>query len=234
MNRSLIALGIMALLLLGFSQGDPLELQVRNLEIKQEHSNAVIISLTQRIERLEAKHSGSRGGNNEPTAPSSPKVVQIDEIRQLPIDDAKLQEAKLMEWRIQTLINEAESYEKQAIHLRSKDRKRSDGLVKMATRKKVEANKLHAKVLKMKREAIEPRHLITGWNGSTTIFLRTERNLTSVIEQTKKGGYLQWQGRTISSGANFHHVRVGMLKIVGAPEAFIRRPEDVPIPELKH
>ncbi|MCZ6835764.1 MAG: hypothetical protein O7G85_08325 [Planctomycetota bacterium] len=241
MKRSLIAIGIMALLLLGFSQGDPLELQFRALELKLEHAINVIVELTERVERLEARISKERPDVDDSLSPepelaaaTTPNVIQIDAIRTLPDDHLKIERADRLDKRALKLEQEAEGIENSLTKFGMHQKDMRIAARALMNRLLTEAKTLQTQARGLRQKAKEPRLLVTGWNGSTTVFLRVPKQRLRVIEDTEYGGFLEWEGRVISVGEKFRHIRVTKLKIVRQPEGFEPRPDDEAIPELTH
>lgn len=235
MKRSLIVVvAIAAFLLMGWTEGDPLERRVQILEKRLEQSGELIVSLSQRLERLETFHAhGSSSSASARSIPSSARVVQIDEIRKLPIDEEMLEEAERMKRRAMKLQADAENLEeKMSVYSAPEHSRRRATLKAMAARKYLEAKRLHKLAVNMKREANVSRQLIIGWSGTTTMFLRTKRDMSSVFAHFGTGDFVEWNGHTMTSGADFHHVLVTSLKIVRAPEGFKPRPINESVPEL--
>ncbi len=183
------------------------ELMLERIALLEERVEALETEndrLRERLALLEGSEEAQADDGNE----SGPdRVMQITRIVAMPIDQEKVRQAEELEKQAAVHEERAAEYEKQRSRIpegttafrgnaKTNHRDRQN-LFSLARDERSEATRLAGQATRLRREAIDARQIIYGWDGERPVILETQRDFSGMLDKIGAGGFLTWRGRLI-------------------------------------
>lgn len=163
--------------------------------------------------------------------PTLVRVMLLESVSTLPIDDSLLAEASKLREEANKLDLDIQRLEKTIAGMPNTGNKGSDerrrhqrhSYRQLMLGYQQDAKRLRARATRLDKQAHETHHELQGWNGQRTIILETTRDLSATISRLSPGDFVTWQGKRVEMTDSTDRFQVSRVKETAAPANFRTR-----------